>query len=63
MERIINARLVWFRESNGLLSNVQYGFRQGRNTLDHRIRFQAFIRNALAKMEHAVAIFFDLEKA
>ncbi len=29
MERIINARLVWFLESNGLLSNIQCGSRQG----------------------------------
>ena len=60
---MINARIVWYLESSGLLSNTQCGFRKGRGTLDHRIRFQAFIRNALAKMEHAVAIFFDLEKA
>jgi potassium voltage-gated channel Eag-related subfamily H protein 8 len=26
MERMINARLVWFLESNGLLSNIQCGF-------------------------------------
>jgi potassium voltage-gated channel Eag-related subfamily H protein 8 len=35
MERMINARLIWFLESNGLLSNIQCGFRQGRSTLDH----------------------------
>jgi len=29
-----NARLVWFHESNGLLSNIQYRFRQGQTTLD-----------------------------
>ena len=38
-----NARLVWFLESNGILSNVQCGFRQGRNTLYHPVRFEAFI--------------------
>jgi len=63
MERMINARLVWFLESNGLLSNIQCGFRQGRSTLDHLVRFETFIRNAFAKKEHAVSIFFDLEKA
>jgi len=63
MERIINARLEWFLESNGLLSNVQCGFRQCRNTLDHLVRFEAFIRNAFAKKAHAVSIFFDLQKA
>ena len=38
-------------------------FRQGRSTLDHLVRFETFIRNAFAKKEHAVSIFFDLEKA
>ena len=60
---MINARLVWFLESNGLLSNIQCGFRQGRSTLDHLVRFETFIRNAFAKKQHAVSIFFDLEKA
>jgi len=50
MEWMINARLVWFLESNVLLSNIQCGFRQGRSTLD---RFKTFVRNAFAKKEHA----------
>ena len=62
MERMINARLIWFLESNGLLSNIQYGFRQSKSLLDHLVRFETFIRNAFAKKEHAVSIFFDLEK-
>ena len=43
MERMINARLAWFLESNGLLSNIQCGFRQGRSTLDHLVHFETFI--------------------
>ena len=62
MERIINARLVWFLESIWLLSNVQCGFRQSRNTLDHLVHFETFIWSALAKKEHDVSIFFDLQK-
>ena len=54
MERMINARLVWFLESNGLLSNIQCEFRQGRSTLDHLLRFETFIRNALTKKENVV---------
>jgi hypothetical protein len=30
--------------------------------LDHLVRFETFIRNAFAKEEHAVFIFFDLKK-
>ena len=63
MERMISARLVWFLESNGLLSIRQCGFRQGRSTLYHLVRFESFIRKAFAKKEHAVSILFDLEKA
>ena len=63
MERMINDRLVWFLESNGLLTNIQCGFRQGRSTIDHLVRFETFIRNAFATNEHAVSVFFDLEKA
>jgi hypothetical protein len=62
MERMTNARLVWFLVSNGLLFNVQCEFRQGRNTLDHLVRFETFIWNAFAKKEHDVSIFFDLQK-
>ena len=61
MERVINDRLVWFLESNGL-PNIQCGFRQGRSTLDHLVRFESFIRNGFAKNEHVVSV-FDLEKA
>ena len=57
MERMNNARLVWFLESNGLLSNIQCGLCQGRSTLDHLVRFKTFIRNAFAKKEHAVSLF------
>ena len=41
-----------------------HGCRQGRSTsLDHLVRFETFIRNAFAKNEHDVSIFFYLEKA
>ena len=62
IERMTNARLVWFLESNGLLFNVQCEFRQGRNTLNHLVRFETFIWNAFAKKELDVSIFFDLQK-
>ena len=34
-----------------------------RSTADHLVRFDSYIRNAFAKKEHVLAIFFDLEKA
>ena len=63
MERMINTRLVWYLESNNLISPFQSGFRSGRSTNDHLVRLETFIRDAFIKKEHIVAVFFDLEKA
>ena len=63
MERMINSRLVWYLESNNLISPFQSGFRYGRSTNDHLVRLETFIRDTFIKKEHLVAVFFDLEKA
>ena len=63
LERMINTRLVWYLESNNLISPVQSGFRSERSTNDNLIRLETFIRDAFIKKEHVVAVFFDLEKA
>ena len=62
VERMINARLMWSLESQGLLSKKQCDFRKSHYTLDHLVR-ETFIRNAFVKKEHVLTIFFDLEKA
>ena len=51
MERMINARLMWSLESQGLLSEKQCSFRKNRSTLDHLICFETSIRNAFVKKE------------
>ena len=63
MERMVNNRLMWVLESKGSLASEQCGFRKNRSTADHLVRFDSYIRNAFAKNEHVLAIFFDLEKA
>ena len=63
LERMINKRLIWYLESNNLLSRYQSGFRAGRSTNDNLVRLETFIRDAFVKKEHVVAVFFDLEKA
>ena len=63
LERMINTRLIWFLESNGLISNFQCGFRSKRSTVDHLVRLETFVREAFIKKEHLTAVFFDLEKA
>ena len=60
---MINVRLVWYLESNNLISPVQSGFRSERSTNDNLVRLETFIRDAFVAKEHAVAVFFDLEKA
>ena len=60
---MINDRLVWFLESNNLISGNQAGFRKNYSTNDHLVRLEPFICDAFIKKEHCVAIFFDLEKA
>ena len=62
MERMINARLMWSLESQGLLSEKQCSFRKKHSMLDHLVHFETFIRNAFIKKEHVLTIFFDLEK-
>ena len=60
---MINERMIYYLESNKLLADIQCGFRRQRSTLDHLIRLESFIRNAFINKQHAVSIFFDLEKA
>ena len=63
LERMINKRLVWYLESNNLITKFQSGFRAERSTNDNLVRLETFIRDAFIKREHVVAVFFDLEKA
>ena len=63
MERMINDRLVWYLKYNGLISNLQCGFRSKRCTTDHLVRLKTVIREGFLRNEHLTAIFFDLEKA
>ena len=58
LERMINTRLIWFLESNSLITNFQCGCRSNRITVDHFVRLETFV-----KKEHLTAVFFDLEKA
>ena len=63
MERMVNDRLVYVLESNGLITDFQCGFRKNHSTTDHLVRLESFIRDAFIKKEHVVAVFFYLEKA
>ena len=56
LERMINKRLVWYLESNDLISPIQSGFRSDRSTNDHLIRLETFIRDAFVNREHVVSV-------
>ena len=60
---MVNERLVWYLEKNGLLAKQQCGYRSNRSTVDHLVRFETFIRDAFIHNQHLVAVFFDLQKA
>ena len=63
MECMANKRLVWFLESNKLITNSQYGFRKQRSTINHVIKLEISIREANIQKQHLIAVFFDLEMA
>ena len=63
LERMINKRLVYYLESNYLLTDIQSGFRKQRCTTDQLVQLETWVREGLTNGEHVVAVFFDLEKA
>ncbi|GBM83506.1 putative RNA-directed DNA polymerase from transposon X-element [Araneus ventricosus] len=63
LEKIVNARLTYILEKNGLISPFQSGFRKGRCTVDNLILLEGAIRTAFLRRHHLVSIFFDIEKA
>ena len=66
MDRMVNNRLVWYLERNNFITPVQSGFRKQRSTTDHLVRLESFVLEVpevFVQRQHAVAIFFDLEKA
>jgi hypothetical protein len=60
---MVNRRFTWYLETNHLVSELQSGFRKRRSTTDQLVRLESFVRKAFVRGEHAVAVFFDLEKA
>ena len=63
MERMINARLMWYIESKNLLSPLQFGYRKNRSTMDPLTHLDTYICTSFARHESTLAVFFDLEKA
>ena len=62
-ERMVNHRLMWFREKNNVLYPEQSGFRKHRSTIDALTQLTCHIEKGFKEKKHTVAVFFDLEKA
>jgi potassium voltage-gated channel Eag-related subfamily H protein 8 len=63
LEKIINWRLMWYLEVNGLIGIQQSGFRSNRSTTDHLAQLENDLREALNERQHTLAVFFDIQKA
>ena len=63
LESMINTRFIWYLEKSGILDRSQCGFRKHRSTMDNLVSLERYIRDAFARKQQAVGLFFDLEKA
>ena len=61
-KKVLNKRLIWFLESNNLLSVHQYGFKKGRSTLHALAEFQVKINADFLPSSHCYSIFSDLNE-
>lgn len=63
LEKIVNMRFQRYLEENKLLSQRQYGFRQGRSTEDAVTTLVEFVSDQLDKNRKCIGVFLDLAKA
>jgi ribonuclease HI len=63
LERMVNARLMWYMEDKSLLHNAQNGFRPNRSTLDSILLLHTEACHALANRQEMLTAFIDIEKA
>ena len=62
MECIIVNRLNWYCNKDGMFNKYQSGFRSGRSTYDHLLRFHDMLNKELRNKGKALAVFIDIEK-
>jgi ribonuclease HI len=63
LEKMVNARLMWYLERGGHINIAQSGFRRNRSTTDHIVAIENNIQNSISNKLHTIVIFFDLTKA
>ncbi|MCG8429666.1 MAG: reverse transcriptase family protein, partial [Candidatus Omnitrophica bacterium] len=62
-ERMVNQRLYWWLEKNGLLDSTQAGFRKGCRTEDQLFRLTQKTIDGFQEKRSTVAVFIDLQQA
>ena len=63
MEKMVAVRLNWFLESNKILADTQFGFRQALSTTNPILKLQSHIFEAFSRNQIVVSVFFDIKKA
>lgn len=63
LDKIVTRRLTFFLEDNGLLHEMQFGFRRGKGTEDALRTVLAFVDEAHNDNEHVVAVALDIQNA
>ena len=63
MERIIQRRLQYVVDCNGMINGCQYGFCKGESTIDVHVQLENIIRRCLESKEVCVVVYVDLSAA
>ena len=62
-ERMVNRRLYWWLESNGLITEVQAGYRAANRTEDQLFRLIQSVQDGLQERNSTTAVFVDFQEA
>lgn len=63
LEKVVNKRLVKYLETQGLISDRQFGFRQGKSTEDAVNLLISSVTSRMDKSSKCLGVFLDLAKA
>lgn len=63
MERIVNKRMQWYLETEGIIAQEQAGFRRYRSTEDQTTHLAQVIEDSFQSKKVTLAAFIDLTKA